>query len=96
MVIEFLTFDVDPAERDTWLEVEQRTWSRFLEQCHGFVRKQIWMEQGNPGQVHVMVEWVDQQSWSAITPEQVHAVDATMGQWFRPPTMRAYDVIRDD
>ena len=32
MIIEFLTFDIDPAERDEWLEVEKRTWSAALEQ----------------------------------------------------------------
>ena len=95
MVIEFLTFDVDPGERDEWLTVEEATWSRFLEQQPGFVRKQMWVEEGNPGQVHAMIEWTSRAEWHAVTGEAVQAVDATMGRWVRDATCRTFDVVRD-
>ena len=62
MVIERLTFDVDPALREQWMEVEERTWSRYLEQRPGFVRKQLWLDRDNPGQVHAMITWADEAS----------------------------------
>ena len=95
MVIEFLTFDVKPEERDEWLEVEEQTWSRFLERQAGFVSKQIWSEHGNVGQVHAMIRWTDMESWHAIPADELAAVDASMAHWFRDCTMKVYDVVRD-
>lgn len=95
MVIEFLTFDVDPAERDQWLPIEETTWSRFLEQQPGFIRKEIWTNRENPNEVHSVIWWSDQETWFQITAEQVAAVDAQMGTWFREAkSMQIFDVQR--
>lgn len=95
MVIEFLTFDVDPAIRDDWMRVEEATWSRYLEGREGFIRKQLWVEQGNPGQVHAMIEWVDEATWHTVPAEDIARVDAEMGDMRRDCTMRVFDVVRD-
>ena len=95
VVIEFLTFTVEPAEREAWLAVEESTWSRFLERQRGFIRKQMWVEQGKPDCVHAMICWEDEASWHAIPADELAAVDAAMGVWFRDCTMRVYDVVRD-
>lgn len=95
MVIEFLTFDVDPAIREAWMSVEGATWSRYLEGRPGFVRKQLWVEQGNPGQVHAMITWTDETTWHTVPGEDVERVDAAMGDMLRTCTMRVFDVVRD-
>lgn len=95
MVIEFLTFQIDPADRAEWLIVEENTWSRFLEQQAGFVRKQLWVEQGNLTQVHAMIEWRDLESWHAIPSSELAAIDASMGLMCRDATCRTFDVIRN-
>ena len=94
MVIEFLTFCVEPHERDEWLEIEERVWTRFLERQPGFVRKQVWIEEANDREVHAMIEWRSRELWQTITPHEVAAVDADMGPWFRPCTLRTFDVVR--
>ena len=48
MVVEFLTFEVDPDEREKWMAQEERHWSRFLETCAGFVGKEMWVEESDP------------------------------------------------
>jgi uncharacterized protein (TIGR03792 family) len=94
MVIEFLTFRVDPAERAEWLPVEEETWTRFLERQPGFVRKELWTNRDDPFEVHAIIWWQNQESWFSITAAQVDQVDAAMGPWLRPATsMRIYDVI---
>ncbi len=96
MVIEFLTFEVAPEEQDAWLPIEEQTWSRYLEQRPGFVRKEIWKNRDNPAEIHSVIWWSDQDLWFAITREEVEAVDASMGSWFREATsMRIFDVIRE-
>ena len=95
MVVEFLTFRVEPAERDEWLEVEARTWSRFLEQQPGFVRKEIWLSADDPTAVHAVIHWRDRESWKAIPDSELAAVDAEMGHWVRQPVERVFHVLRD-
>ena len=89
-----LTFTVTAADQPEWLNVEKRTWSAFLERQPGFVAKQVWTDRAHPDQVHCVITWADQASWDAVSPEVVEQVDAEMGEWFRPCTMRAFDVAR--
>jgi uncharacterized protein (TIGR03792 family) len=95
MVVELLTFTIAPEDRAGWLDVEERTWSRFLERQPGFVGKQVWADREHPDRVHCVITWADQESWDAITADAVARVDAEMGEWFRASTMRAFEVIRD-
>jgi uncharacterized protein (TIGR03792 family) len=95
MVIEMLTFAVSPEERSAWLEVEERTWSRFLEQQPGFVRKEMWLEEGDESHVHAVIWWESMEKWKAIGPDQTRIVDDSMGEWLRHPTMRVHHVIRE-
>ena len=95
MVIEFLTFDVDPGERDEWLAIEERHWSRYLETCPGFIGKEMWIEESAPGRVHAVIRWKSQEAWDAVPPADVEAVDKAMGEWCREATMRAFRVVRD-
>ena len=95
MVIEFLTFAVTPDERVEWMEVEERTWSRFLERQPGFVRKQLWVDVDDDQHVHALIEWESLDQWKAIPHDQLVAVDEAMGPWVRACTCRTFEVIRD-
>ena len=94
MVVEFLTFSVEPSEQPAWLDVEERTWSRFLERQTGFVSKQMWIDHDAPARIHAVITWTDEASWKAIPDDELARVDAEMGDWFRTPTMRVFDVVR--
>jgi len=95
MVVEWLTFPVRRDELAEWMVVEESVWSRFLEIQPGFVRKQMWVEEGDEHLIHAVIWWTSRDEWKRITPEQVAEVDARMGDWFRDCTMRVYDVVRD-
>ena len=96
MVIEYLTFHIDPTERDTWMAAEEVTWSRFLEQQPGFVAKQMWVERDRPDEVIAVITWQDEASWHAIPADELAAVDASMGAAFLNATScRVFDVIRN-
>jgi uncharacterized protein (TIGR03792 family) len=94
MVVEWLTFEVSADELEEWLNVEEEVWSRFLETQVGFLRKEMWVERGDVTVVHAVIWWRSEQEWKLITPEEVAAVDARLGSWFREPTMRVFDVVR--
>ena len=95
MVIEFLTFDVDPTARAEWLLHEEQHWSRFLERQAGFVRKQMWKPVGDDSKVHAVIWWESMEHWKAIPEDELDAVALAMGAHERVPAMLAYDVIRD-
>jgi len=95
VVVEWLTFRVSPDEREVWLAREEEVWSRFLEGCPGFVRKQMWIEESEPHEIHAVIWWESRELWKRITPEQVDEVDRRMGDLFRDCSMLVYDVARD-
>ena len=66
----------------------------YLEQHPGFVGKQVWTDRERAGQIHCVITWADQASWDAIPAADVERVDAEMGEWYRPCTMRTFDVVR--
>ena len=84
MVIEELHFHCEPDERDRFIEAEGLIWTRFLQTCDGFVRKELWLPEDDPGLVVVMIWWASMALWKAISAEQCAEVDARMGDWVRP------------
>ena len=95
MVIEFLTFEVDPDELDEWLVQEERHWSRYLETRPGFAGKEMWVEEGVPGRVHAVIRWESMEAWDAVPRSEVEAADEAMGPWRREASMRAFRAVRD-
>lgn len=94
MVIEYLTFTVDPAGLREWLATDEQVWSRFLERQDGFIGKQVWVERGCPNEVHAVITWADEGSWRAIPQNEIDALDAAMGLSMRTPSCRTFEVIR--
>jgi uncharacterized protein (TIGR03792 family) len=94
VVVEFLTFEVEPPERDRWLDVEEQTWSRFLSRQPGFVRKEVWVDPTEPDRVHAMIQWESEAQWKAVPVEAIDDVDRSMGTWYRPCTCRTFHVLR--
>jgi uncharacterized protein (TIGR03792 family) len=84
MAIEWLTIEVPEADRDRFIATDREIWTTFLSSCPGFIRKQVWVNPEQPGQVYLLVEWDTQQEWKAIDPEDLAAVDrsfvAAMGR----------------
>jgi uncharacterized protein (TIGR03792 family) len=93
MVIEELTITIDPVERDQFLDLDQAIWTPFLAAQSGFVRKEVWLPEGRPDTIVLVIHWTSMTAWKAITPDQVVAVDAKMGRFAEAPLVcRAYQV----
>ncbi|MEM7287210.1 MAG: TIGR03792 family protein [Actinomycetota bacterium] len=94
MVVEMLSFDVDPQVRGAWLEADARVWTAFLETCDGFVRKEVWVDADDEGApVRVVIWWGSMAQWKAVGPEAVAEADARMGDLAVEPTCRAFEVV---
>ncbi len=95
MVIEFLTFHVEPSERHEWLHREEQHWSRFLERQPGFVRKEIWEPADSPAVIHAVIWWESMEHWKAIPQDELDEVATAMGEWERPATCGVFEVLRE-
>lgn len=89
--MEFLSFEVDASERDAWISADHRIWTAFLRRQEGFVDKQVWTDRADPGLVHAVIIWSDEESWKAIPTSELARVDDEMGEWRRPFTERVFD-----
>jgi uncharacterized protein (TIGR03792 family) len=95
MVIEELQFEVTPQDREEFLRVEEQVWTGFLTTCDGFVRKEVWIPEDDPGRVIVIIWWNTMEQWKTITMEQCDEVDVLMGEWLRPIVVaRAHRIVR--
>ena len=92
MIVEYLIFTVGSAERDAWLEADQRTWTAFLSRQPGFVSKSVWVSRDRPEEICAAIVWTDEASWKSIPQEALDAVDLEMGDLVRPPTLNVFDV----
>ena len=95
MVIEMLTFDIDPAELEGWLAIEEANWSRFLEAQDGFVRKEMWGSPDRPGTVHAVIWWESMEQWKAIPQADLDAVIEAMGPHEREGVLTVFDLLRE-
>lgn len=79
-VIEELTIEVDPLQRDAYVARDAAVWTPFLESCDGFVDKQVWLPHDRLDLVVVVIRWESLAQWKAIGHEQVAEVDQKMGE----------------
>lgn len=92
--VEELEFDIPADELPAYLAHDRRVWTAWLESRPGFVRKEVWRSVDRPGTVIMQIWWETRDHWKAITMEEVAAVDAQMGEWFRGhPACREYEVV---
>lgn len=68
--VEYLTFMVEPTMIDEFIRLENEIWTDRLMKETGFVSKDIWVNNSNPGEVSVIIYWKSFDDWKSI-PKQV-------------------------
>lgn len=68
--VEHLVFQVNPERLEEWLALDHEVWT-LGEALHwpGLVRKEVWLNQQVPGEVHCIIYWRDYAAWMAIDPD---------------------------
>lgn len=94
MVVEELTFEVEPEVRERWLAREHEVWSQFFSGQPGYLGKQVWQPTDVPTTVVVLVWWASLDAWQAVPGGEVEATEQQMGDLRRPRRARAYEVLR--
>ncbi len=66
MVIEWLTFAVDPDNRETFIRLDNEIWTAALSQYSGFISKEVWISPDLLDQVVVVIRWQTREQWKGI------------------------------
>ncbi|WP_017298415.1 TIGR03792 family protein [Nodosilinea nodulosa] len=75
MVIEWLTFAVDPDRRETFIRLDSEIWTAALSQYPGFISKEVWISPDLLDQVVVVIRWQTREQWKAISPADLEAIE---------------------
>jgi uncharacterized protein (TIGR03792 family) len=98
MVIEWLTFEVDPENREKFIQIDEEIWTAVLSQYPGFIAKEVWISPENLGQVVFVVHWQTREQWKSIPQEDLEAVgqrfDAAVKFDYAMVDSREYQVRR--
>jgi len=62
---------MSPELRERFAQVDFEVWSAFLQQQAAFVRKEVWIDADDNGQVVVAIEWSDRDRWKSIPQAQI-------------------------
>ncbi|MBD2108005.1 TIGR03792 family protein [Nodosilinea sp. FACHB-13] len=98
MVIEWLTFAVDPENRETFVRLDNDIWTAALSQYPGFISKEVWISPDLLDQVVYVVRWQTREQWKAIPQADLDAIeqqfDAAVNFSYRMIDAREYQVRR--
>lgn len=75
MVIEWLKFKVDPAQRDRYLAIDEAIWTSALTSYPGFVDKTTWLEPDHDDEVIFVIAWATREQWKAIPEDELEAIN---------------------
>lgn len=75
MVIEWLTFAVDPDNRETFIRLDNEIWTAALSQYPGFISKEVWISPDLHDQVVLMVRWQTREQWKSIPQAELDATE---------------------
>ena len=95
VVVEELSFAVEPEVFDRWLAREGESWDALLAAQDGFLRKEVWRAPDDGGgAVRVLVWWASREQWKAVDPDELEAADRRMGDLLRPSACREFRLLR--
>ncbi len=83
MVVEWLKFRVDPAQRSRYLEIDEAIWTTALKTYPGFLDKTTWLDPNHDDEVIFVISWATREQWKAIPEEELEQInqdfDTTLG-----------------
>ncbi len=73
--VEYLIFEVSPERREEFIELDYEYWTKYLENKPGFIRKEIWVSNEKPNEVHSIIYWNTLEEWKSIDVNELIEVD---------------------
>lgn len=80
MVIEWLKFRVEPAQRDRYLAIDSEIWTSALATYPGFIDKSTWLDPNHDDEVIFVISWATREQWKAIPEEDLDEINQRFDQ----------------
>ncbi len=80
MVIEWLKFRVPEGKREQFIQCDLEIWTPFLEQCPGFLTKEVWIQPDQSQEVVMMIRWHSREEWKSIPAKDLKQVTQQFDQ----------------
>lgn len=83
--IEHLVFQVKPDRLEEWLAIDHEMWTLAEARLTpGLLRKEVWVNQNVPGEVHCVIYWRDLASWHDISTAWLEENERNFAARFGP------------
>ncbi len=80
MVIEWLKFRVDAAQRDRYLTIDNEIWTPALAGYPGFLDKTTWLDPNHDDEVIFVISWATREQWKAIPEDDLEVINQRFDQ----------------
>ncbi|MEM1254168.1 MAG: TIGR03792 family protein [Cyanobacteria bacterium P01_H01_bin.21] len=75
MVVEWLKFRVDAAQRDRYIAIDNEIWTPALATYPGFLDKATWLDPNHDDEVIFVISWATREQWKAIPEEDLEQIN---------------------
>lgn len=76
MVIEFLKIEVSPEDREEYLQLDEKIWTKALAKFPGFIGKEVWLNPNKPSEVILIIRWASREDWKSISAQLLAEIEA--------------------
>lgn len=76
MVIEFLKIEVSPEDREEYLQLDEKIWTKALAKFPGFLSKEVWHNPNKPSEVILIIRWASREDWKSISAQLLAEIEA--------------------
>ncbi len=89
MVIEWLSFRIDPADQPAWRAADAAIWTPALAAQPGYLGKECWVDRADPASLSLVIRWQSHAAWQAVPRDLLEATEAA----FRARLGRGWPVL---
>ena len=89
MIVEWLKFRMEPAQRQHYIDSDSAIWTPALSQYPGFIDKVAWLDPAHEDEVIFVIRWASREQWKAIDEDELTAITQRFDAAFGEP----YDML---
>jgi uncharacterized protein (TIGR03792 family) len=82
VVIEWLRFQVEPEQREAFVQKDAEVWTAYLKTRPGFLKKSVWLSSAKLDEVVLVILWTSQEQWDAIPKAELDATERRFAKAF--------------
>jgi len=87
--VELLTFSLDPRHVEAFIAADHDIWTLGLatsvDGTCPVVAKEIWLDDANPGTVHIVITWTSRTAWKSIPQQRLTELENLFTEAFPHP-----------